>query len=281
VSGDPRQGDFLPDVDHLFSVDIDGAPTQLETPNGVVLLSQCCDLARGGTGEPVAGAVVHLSGSAAADAKSGRSPRYAHLEWLGPDVFVDFACAGALEHQLTVSSARTSVPTTEARRILASRIARRFSRFAYPDEVQQFLGRLRKRIRSKASSEESPLGQCLNRTLTIRIENESGWDTTPPWDLSVIFVLNEGELPTPGAEDVMTTASTVNNAAEEIAKLSPGSPGLSPLWGALADLLVADAMTVADPDIVSSAIGEVLEESEFSFYRYRRSADIDIDDLSE
>lgn len=283
MSDEPRQGDFLPGVACLYSVDIAGQPAQLDTPLGVVLLSQCCDLVRAGNGEPVAAAVVELTGSDASEATSGRRPRYAHLPWLAPELFVDFARTGAIDHLVAASSSRTPVPTTQDRALLASRIARRFSRFAYPDEVQPFLQRLRAKIREKASSELSPLGQCLRRVVTIRIENEAGWDSSMPWGLSVIFVVNEGELPTPGLDEGgrATGAPTINGVAAEIAKRGPGVAGLGSLWEALAQLLVADAMRAGGSQVVSGATGEVLEESEFSFYRYRRSADIDVDDLSE
>ena len=118
--------------------------------------------------------------------------------------------------------------------------------------------------------------------MTIRVENEAGWDSPMPWEQGVIFIVEEGELPTPGGGALALPGSmTAAQAAESIASRPPGSTGLDDLWRVLADELVNDAASRSDPDVVSGASAEVLEEGEFTYFRYRRSADIDVDDLSD
>lgn len=282
---DPRQGDHLPDVKRLYAAGPDGAPVERPTPNGVVLLTQCCDLARGGSGDPLAAAVVELDDTSARNARSGRMPRYAPVDQLGGNWFVDFGQTGTLVHEAAIVSERDPVRSTFERTLLAGRVSRRLSRFAYPDEVQPFLQRLRKKIRQKAGSAESPLGQCLGRVQTIRVENYVGWDSPAPWSLTVVFVLREGELPSftgqREVDDPDTASAELNALASQIAASPPGSHGLDVLWDQLADKLVEDAMTAADPRVVQEAVAEVLEEGEYSYFRFRRSADIDVDDLSD
>lgn len=279
---DPRQGDYLPSIERLFSLDSGGNPLMRETPLGVVLMSQCCDLARTGSGDPVAAAVVALEGQAAKLATSGHQPRYAPLEWLGGDLFADFSLTGSVQHAAVVAADRTSVPSTTDRIMFAARVSRRFGRFAYPDEIQPFLTPIRSKIRSKARSENSPLGRCLKRVVTIRIENETDWDEPPPWNINLVVILADGELPTAGSAAGRGSSSvSITDLADEIVQAAPGSSGLELLWQQLADALLAEGLQAVDPTLVGSAISEVLEESEFSFARYRRSADLDVDDLSE
>ena len=107
-----------------------------------------------------------------------------------------------------------------------------------------------------------------------------------PWFLTVVFVLVEGELPTLSedlaATPVGTEQGTVAQLAQRIADSTSGSSELPALWQALAEAIIEEAL--ADDDVrkpVSDAVAEVLQESEFSYFRYRRSADLDIDDLSD
>ena len=279
---DPRQADYLPYVDRVFSTASDGHPVERSTPMGVVLLTQCCDLARGGSGDPIAAAVVELPEKASSTARSGRQPRFASLSWLGSNLFADFSVSGSVQYETVVASERRSAPSTADRTFFASRVSRRFSRFAYPDDIQPFLRRLQERIRSKASSEASPLGICLQRVVTIRVENEAGWDAPTPWDVTITFVVREGELPTPGVESVeVPFEGSSAQIAERISALPAGSAGLETLWQALVQRLIDECLRTDESAVVKGSVGEVLEEGEYSFMRFRRSADLDIDDLSE
>ncbi|CAN5602900.1 hypothetical protein BH11ACT8_BH11ACT8_11890 [soil metagenome] len=279
---DPRQGDYLPSVGRIYVLGDNDEPEERQTPLGVVVVTQCCDLARGGNGDAQVAAVVQLDGSDRSNAASGKSPRYAPLPELGDSHFADFGTTGTVTNQVLVATEREADLRIEPR-MLGARAARRVARFAYPDEIQPFLQRLRSQIRAKAGKESSALGQCVARVRTLRIENESGWGTAPPWDVNVIWVLNEGELPT--ADVVEAPASSSSNSIDQLARAvaatPPGASDLQYLWHALAEALVDDARTKDSPAVVGLAVAEVLEEGEFSFARYLRSTDLDIDDLSE
>lgn len=281
----PRQGDYLADVKHLYSTGADG-PLEHATPDGVVLMTQCCDMAREASGNiPIAAAVVELTGNQASNAASGRMPRYAHAAQLPDNWFVDFAIAGAVSYRSAAETERSSLLDTASRVLLANRVARRFSRFAYPDAVQPFIRKIQERIRSKARSYTSDLGKCIDRMQTIRVEAD--WDAGPPWSLTIVFVLKEGELPTLNDALAPSTneevgALTLSQVASRISEAGAGDPTLEPLWNRLAEAIVSSALSDATAAAsVSEAVPEVLQESDYSYFRYRRSADLDVDDLSD
>jgi hypothetical protein len=283
---DPRQSDYLADVHEIYFVDEHG-PMVVLTPLGVVLLTQCCDLARGGNGEAHVAKVVRLSGDAAANAKSGRTPRYIELNGLPESgLFADLGQVGGMTNRAVLAHSRQPAVPPDERHLLGQRVARRFGRFAYPDDVQPLLSWIVTRIRSKAKSEQSPLGRLLGRVATIRMENESGWDAGP-WSLTLVLVLNDGELPTlpadpsgPGASE--TAPSGMTAIAKLIADLHPGAPELANLWLAFSEAFATEAFVGSgiSSDIVSEFHVEAMEESEFSYARYRRSTDLDVDHVS-
>lgn len=276
-----RQGDYLPEVRHIYAGSTAG-PVPHPTHLGVVVLSQCCDLAKmSASNLPVCAAVVRLEGSEAALAKSGRQPRFASAEHFGAGFFVDFGIVGSLEPDLvTEVIAETDL---ERRRTLAGRIARRFSRFAYPDEVQPFLGSLQKLLRSRVTK-DSPVARCLSQLATLRVEAD--WDDGPPWSLNLVFVLLDGILAPIGDELPKTTLLRVvpqglDRTAELIGACAAEDRDLLPLWQRFAELLCEGALSAAVPAVVSDWAAEVTDESDFSYSRFVRSADLDVDDLSE
>ena len=128
-------------------------------------------------------------------------------------------------------------------------------------------------IRSKAKSERSPLGRLLGRVATIRIENEGGWDAGP-WSLTLVLVLEDGELPTlpgdptgPGASE--TAPAGMAAIATLITDLGPGASELANLWLAFCEAFATEALVGSriSRDIVSEFLVEAVEESEFSYAR--------------
>jgi hypothetical protein len=284
---DPRQSDYLADVREIYFVGEADKPLVIPTPLGVVLLTQCCDLARGGNGEAHVAKVVRLSGVDAANAKSGRTPRFIELNGLPEsDLFADLGHVGGMTNRAVLAHSRRPAVPPHERYLLGQRVARRFGRFAYPDEVQPLLSWIVNRIRSKAKSERSPLGRLLGRVATIRIENEGGWDAGP-WSLTLVLVLEDGELPTLSGDPTGRGASETTPAgmaaiATLITDLGPGASELANLWLAFCEAFATEALVGSriSRDIVSEFLVEAVEESEFSYARYRRSTDLDVDHVS-
>lgn len=276
-----RQGDYLPGVGVIYAGSAGGS-TQHPTELGVVLISQCCDLAKMSTTNlPVCVAVVHLEGDAATLARSGRQPRYASVEHFGEGLFIDFGLVGTLEPDFIGPVVRET--DQQRRRILAGRIARRFSRFAYPDSIQPYFASLQKLLRSRVTK-NSPVARCLEQLATARVEAE--WDEGPPWGMNLVFVLNDGIL-APVADEFPEAALLrvmpvdIDRTAQMIDACAGEDPQLLPLWERFAELVCDRALTDAVPTVVREWTAEVTDETDFSYSRYVRSVDIDVDDLSE
>lgn len=280
-----RQGDYLPQVRALFG----SAPTggvSHATDRGVVVISQCCDLAKASANNlPVGAKVVHLEGVAASNARSGRQPQYFQCEHLGDNLFVDFGVTGGVELDPHNFSDRSPETDETRRRALAGRVGRRFARYAYPNGIQPFLNAIQRRFRSKNGKLDSALGRCLEQLRTLRVETE--WGKGPPWAITLVFVLADKYLPALNASPVIPHQSLIqspkgiDDAARAIDACPAKDPKLPDLWQRLGDLVVADAFNLADSAIVSEVIAEITDESDYSYARYIRSVDLDIDDLSE
>ncbi len=280
-----RQGDYLPNVNRLYVVDGDNSSaTEIPTPLGVVVITQCCDLARPDSGNiPLAAAVVQLQGDIAGQAASGRMPRYTKIDNLPTDSFVDLGQTGSISFNNALRTERQGLASTDHRLHFQSRIVRRFGRFAYPDDAQPFMRKIQNKLRSKAGLPHSSLGQCIDRIETIRVESD--WDSAPPWNVTIVFVLNEGELTTelePIVSRYGAGQPTVSDAADRVVSFRPGMAGINEAWQSLGDAVVSDAMQDSSASAsIREAVAEVLQESDFSYYRYLRSADLDVDDLSD
>lgn len=276
-----RQGDYLPEIRRVYAGSADG-PVEHSTELGVVVISQCCDLAKASaTNLPVCAAVVELSGNDAALARSGRQPRYASVEHLGEGRFVDFGLVGSIELDLLGNVVAET--DGQRRRVLAGRVARRFGRFAYPDAVQRYLGVLQKSLRSRITK-DSAIARCLAQLATLRVEAE--WDDGPPWGMNIVFVLGDGilppfsdDLPKPTLlrvvpEDLTQTAGMIDSCAAE-------DPQLLPLWERFAQLMCESSLSDGVPHTIAEWTTEVTDESDFTYARFIRSVDLDVDDLSD
>jgi hypothetical protein len=75
-----RQGDVLEAVPALAVTADDGSSIDYETPNGVVLISQTCDIVQANRLAVVAAPLVYESNAArAAEARNGKRPALIHL----------------------------------------------------------------------------------------------------------------------------------------------------------------------------------------------------------
>jgi hypothetical protein len=98
-----RQGDIF----DVYSLPVHWTcPGVISCPEGVVAVSQTCDLIKLGTAEVQVSPVVRLAEPEAGAARSGRQPRYALLPRLGPNYFADLSVVTTIHKSLLLTSFR-------------------------------------------------------------------------------------------------------------------------------------------------------------------------------
>ena len=222
-----RQGDWLQGVEHIpIATSADEADLTEATPHGVAVLTQCCDLAQNQSGVVHVSPIVKLSDTALADAKAGRTSRYASIY---DDIFADLAIVATMSRD-TAGTAANVVHRMNAqqRSLFADEIARRFSRFAYPDEVVTVLRPLTEQVRKKARK-GGAVGQVLQRVAKLRLECEPSWDATEALTITLLVIVEPQFLPAiPDDYDVEIPAMPppeiamdLTRAAEQILVVCP------------------------------------------------------------
>jgi hypothetical protein len=251
--------------------------------------------------------VVELPAAEAKANRSGRRPHLVHLPALGDCCFADLTYVATVEKQVVVESERIpGVKDIDDIRKFGQRVGRRFSRFAFPDEVVPWLRPLQSIAESKAPKESSPIGWAFQQVASLRLLCVGEWESSP-YSLTLCVVLEPGVLPVfPSDADVPPPSEGISRwlyAADgttlarkhgEICSLLQKETGSSLtaadrfwLWGALAEAWASlcVAPETSDPKVLNAVEGGVLEAEvmsteEFSFEQYRHSEEIDLDHLS-
>ncbi len=309
-----RQGDWL---DINCDLPILTAPGEPEcgqaAANGVVVVTQCCDLAQNYTGIVHIAPVITLVGSDKANALRGSTSRYANLD---ADHFADLAVVVSITRTACDNAPIRLQMSDTKRQAFAGRISRRFARYAYPDTISDALGPLKKAVRSKATK-NSAIAGVLKLVETLRLECEPDWNAETGLTLTLLIVVNNDELPpldepTPnsgmgglaqllGSEAAAEVAilyganpltvpgiglpkPTLDEAAQRILASGSDNPIRGPLWDVfgevLADILRKGAEKASDAGLVDDIDVEVMRADELTYSRFQASVDLDLDDLS-
>jgi hypothetical protein len=171
-------------------------------------------------------------------------------------------------------------------------VGRRFDRFAFPDEVTPWIKPLQDILRSKALKARSPIRRPVENITELRLEAVQGWTANPPYDLTLLVIVSPGVLPELDEEsdEPQNQYETTQETIAEVAKDMPpdGAPAIAVLrfWERFGDALArhcrpADTAPEAVREAVRSLSAEVLGEDDLNYARVRRSAEIDLDHLSD
>ena len=232
--------------------------------------------------------VVTLEGRECADARSGRTSRYARLD---DDQFADLAVVATVTRESLLEQTDTRTPmSTGGRQAFATCISRRFARFAYPDDIVEVLRPLSTRIREKALK-SGFTGEVLGRVVTMRLECEPDWDAPNGLDLTLLVLVSPEFLPSVndfGAEPddagpQLMRKQGLNGAAEAILKCETHDHRLSDLWNDFGQellLLFQSGLSSAPAGYIDDVQVEVLRTDELNYERYRNTVDLDFDYLS-
>ena len=173
---------------------------------GLVVVSQTCDVVRACQERPFVevAPLVELEADDYREVERGRSLRYAVLP-----KFADRHLVADLERIMTVEKAllvtkeqhRSAGCTTDAeRRTLASTLARRRGRFAFPDDFSAGVAKMLDHVVAK-HDKDSALGRFLGGLVDIRGEC-ADWEAEKP-EVTILFVFPTlGNVPVDAAQHV-------------------------------------------------------------------------------
>lgn len=295
-----RQADVLEGLDSVSVLGPDGSQVSVPAPLGVVLISQTCDVVLPGRPAVQVARRIRLPTDEARDARDGKRPRYAHLPQLGDRDFTDLDVIGTVAKGQVAAFARTQgVASDEEIRRFAGAVARKFGRFAFPDEVVPWLRPLEEVVSSKTRKPSSPEGKALAEVVELRVEAANGWGSDP-YELTLCVIVQPGTLPTFPDDDIpplpVALDTWLHNAEGELRRSSgeiaarlenAADPadrhwlwmGLGEAWERKCDpgSNASEAVRTAVADLVA----EVVPADEFPLTRVRRSEVLDLDHLSQ
>jgi len=275
------QGDVFDGVKQIPVLDSSG-PTVASAPLGVAVVSQTCDNIRGAFVQVAP--VVRLTGNELSNAASGRTARYAPIPGVGDDAYIELSKIATVDKSRLREDQRVpGVQSLTQARELAMALARRFGRFAFPDEVVEWLTPLRRVAQKKAGRPESPEGAALSRVRQIRVRSESGWSGAP-YTLGLTFLFDEGELPFDfgSGPDASLRAWTAGRPAAELAaRLARGVVAeQATLFQALCEQWVDACRRSGDERAVAECSVDLASADEYTLASFWASEALDLDHLS-
>lgn len=300
-----RQGDIVP-ISSLSVLAV-GKGQTVDLPHGAAVISQTCDVVLPDRLNIVVAKVVQLDGSEASEARNGSRSRYVELPNYQKDKFVDLEyIATHSKHGLNPANFERGIDQSKTKdvRSFATRVARRFGRFAFPDQVVPWLAALQDVVKSKHDKTRSPVGRALKEVVELRVE-AADWESEP-LDLTLHVIVKGGTLPELTDEELeapdnvlkwLRPKGNLTQSASDIAgllfrdELGTGHPPTAKekyhLWLAFGEalgLLCKPKGPAADEASVQSAVrtisGVVVADDEFTLVQHRRSEMLDLDHLS-
>lgn len=274
------------------------------TPHGVVIITQTCDLVLPGRPTFHVAPIKMLDEKDAKPARNGRQANLVHVPELGPLSFADLTFVSTLHKSVLLQSeTRRGVVQIEDVRNFGQRVGRRFSRFAFPDDVVPWIRPLQKLVESRDGRLDSPAGWAFDKVASLRLECEEGWKAAP-YALTLCVILRPGilpafdpdflpEIPADISDWLYDKDGSVKPKANQIAeRLKRDEKILDPasrywLWGGLADAWAAECVAPKNAQqSVLNAVqddrirGDLCSSEDFSFERFRHSEELDLDHLS-
>jgi hypothetical protein len=276
------------------------------TPEGVAIISQTCDVVQPNKAFLQVAPIVKLPEQLTKRASKGAMPGYVAVPEAGADAFAD------LDHIATVSKAHVAllvpqrgVADVAALRVFGMRVGRRFSRFAFPDDVVPWLEPLKSSVISKAGKTSSSLGRVLDEWVeSLRLESTPSWDAGPPYQLTLLVLVKPGLLPVFDEDDKPEPPPALEHwlwdtdgslkqrpaaIADRLVQLTITGDRAERLWlwEGFAQALVAECKPrpSAPATVVNAVLGgeidvEVTTIQDITYERVLRSEEIDVDHLS-
>lgn len=188
-----RQGDFVlseqgfvyridpqrPLTEESLDAGFEGADLAESEVRGFVVVTQTCDIVRSCSSRPFVEVVplVEVDKQYLYEIQRGRRPQYAFLPGVAEHCLV-----ADLDRVMTVEKAvvagwerQVGCQSDQEVRTFGQALARKRSRFAFPDDFNQFVEKLSKRL-DKKHNKESSEGEALRSLREIRVRAAPSWN---------------------------------------------------------------------------------------------------------
>lgn len=292
---DWRQGDVFCDG-KTFVFDHRWSPQPVRAAYGAVIISQSCDASLPGREQVQIAPVVRLEDQTdMREALSGKRTQYLALPRIGEEFFADLdGITTAMKAALLSSERSHGVETDQEIREFAFSLARRFGRFAYPDEVVECFRPLTEALRSKARKENTPLGKALADVHSFRVQ--CGDWSTEPYALTLIVILEPGTVTSDlddigdcpddlvrlgnkaTGERISTYATYLNNSGRNEVERYFGWQLLAEAWAQRCEETAAARGLTG---VISSVTAQLTSTDEFPMSQYLATESLDLDYLSD
>ena len=258
--------------------------------HAMMITTQTCDVVRSRTDRPyveVSPIVQSTDQDLIARAQDGKSIQFAATPWYQPGSLVDLDRSMTLDKTvLTFFEKSSPSPNKNELKKLQAIIARRYSRFAFPDDFSESMSKFREKLASK-HGRQSPEGQLLRSVSQVRVVADPNWDAEE-YEVTFYFIVPRSVLPalprTLEESKELTdakvwTAARSRTSAEIAQRLEQvsDSQARNHLWVALVEKWMEYIKTVGR---LADVFAEVTTEDEFVMRDYWNSEALDFDYLS-
>ena len=232
---DPQRP-LTPDAADVVEVDPNADLTE-SSVSGFVVVTQTCDLVRSCAERPFVevAPLVAVDDQYLQDIHRLKRPRYAYIAGVA-----QFNLVADLDRVMTVEKAVVArwerisgCPSDADTRLLAEALARKRSRFAFPDDFNEFAKELQKRMQKRHDKADDD-GVALRALREIRVRAAPAWDAERV-ELMFWFIRAE--------EDVLFKNKAWHELLDEWLKLLPPSARFSAVDGTVVSL---DDITAKD-----------------------------------
>lgn len=313
-----RQGHVL-GLANIPKVLPSGAVGTIETPHGVVIVSQTCDVVLRGRPQITVAKVIEVEESEVSELLRGKKARYYPLEEVGPNCFASFDEVAVVSKQAVVAcriSLGIDVDDYHARSDFSRALSRHFGRYAFPDEFSYWIQPFEDVVIQKYAKPHSFEAKALRAVREFRLEEANGWRERP-YAVTLHAVLEGGTLwdesqADGNAEEIEPSSgllswlySSDNALKQSSADIAQGImsragyrgydfTNLRPadrnaLWDALVESWASrcrpKSKWSADPWIMDAVEGGMLQsiavsEEDFNYQLFRTTAQLDVDFVS-
>ena len=210
---------------------------------GLIAISQTCDIVRdtGGRNHVAFCPLVRIQSALVTEVEKGRRPYLVYVANSEDTVFADLRRIMSVEKQLVRTWERRSGFSEENARIrFAVALERKFGQFAFPDDFDAAVTRLRQRVWSRHDKQDSAPGKVYRSLEQIRFRAEPNWEADKRKICVIAIMRDVGSLEA-------TRLEISKELEQELKKIEwPdryqwGSPRL--LLGATRDLTAEDLLT--------------------------------------